>query len=77
MIFLSKLKYYKVYRNKEIIGLTEILLAAVFLYFPIFGKDTGDELIKLRKKANKRLMIFYGVVLLQIILVIVLNIIHE
>ena len=72
-IFAIKLKYYRIYKGREIIGIPEILLSFVFLYFPILGKDNNDELDVLKRKINSRLMLFYGVVLLHIVLVVILN----
>ena len=82
MVMIMKIKYYKISRQKEYNGIpdlfafltTEFWIAGITIGFPIIGKDKKIELNKIRKKANIRLFRFYGIILIQIFLVILLNI---
>lgn len=51
----------------------EFWIAGITFGFPIFSKDHDPELHKIKKNANKRLYGFYGVILIQLTLVILLN----
>jgi hypothetical protein len=76
-IFYLKIKYLKLYNQKEFQGISHLnfpfhkewWIAALTLAFPIFGKDEIAELNAIRKKVNQGLYIFYLIMIMQIILV--------
>ena len=75
-ILIMKIKYYKTLRGKEYNGINELFslfssewwIAGFTLGFPIFGRDEDLKLNTIRKKANRRLYIFYLVVITQLAL---------
>jgi hypothetical protein len=77
-IFIIKIKYFKISRQKEYHGVEDMLsffsrewwIAGFTLMFPILFKDRLKELDLIRRKANFRLYFFYLIVLVQLILVI-------
>ena len=80
MILIMKIKYFRRLRHKEYNGVpdlfaflsTEFWIAGITMGFPIIGKDKKTELNQIRKKANKRLFGLYGIILIQLVIVIFL-----
>ena len=81
MIMIMKIRYFKKLRHKQFNGISdlfafwtpELWIAGITFAFPILGKGKELELKRIKKNANRRLMGFYGIILIQLIIVVFLN----
>jgi len=81
IIVLKKIKYYKILGHKEYYGIIDLfnffskewVIASLTFGFPILGKDNNPVLNSIRKEANRKVFLFYGVIILLLTTVIILG----